>query len=126
LLNQETSRYVFRILALKEIMTEPKKYGFEITETNLYKPYVLKQIEVDTTINNLIEFAHSQGVSYKSLKTYNAWLVSDKLTIVQEKDKPKRKYILDFPIDAPFRKDETYLQQQVLPVEDSLKKEVVK
>jgi hypothetical protein len=126
LLNQETSRYVFRILALKEIMTEPKKYGFEITETNLYKPCVLKQIEVDTTINNLIEFAHSQGVSYKSLKTYNAWLVSDKLTIVQEKDKPKRKYILEFPIDAPFRKDETYLQQQVLPVEDSLKKEVVK
>jgi membrane-bound lytic murein transglycosylase D len=126
LLNQETSRYVFRILALKEIMTAPKKYGFEITETNLYKPYILKQIEVDTTISNLIDFAHSQGVSYKSLKSYNAWLISDKLTIVQEKDKPKRKYILEFPIDAPFRKDETYLQKQVVPVEDTLKKEVIK
>ncbi len=130
LLNQETSRYVFRILALKEIMTAPKKYGFEITETNLYKPYVLKQIEVDTTISNLIDFAHSQGVSYKSLKSYNAWLISDKLTIVQEKDplsnKPKRKYILELPIDAPFRKDEIYLQKQVVPVEDTLKKEGIK
>lgn len=139
LLNQETSRYVFRILALKEIMTEPKKYGFEISPTNLYKPYILKKIEVDTSINNLIEFAHSQGVSYKSLKTYNPWLISDKLTIVQEKDilpnklqnkpqekpqeKAKRKYILELPIDAPFQKDEVYLQKQVIPIEDSVKKD---
>jgi hypothetical protein len=122
-LNQETSRYVFRILALKEIMTSPQKYGFEIAPKNLYQPYTLKTVQIDTTINNLIDFAHSQGVSYKSLKTYNAWLISDKLTITQEKDKPKKSYTLEFPIDAPFRKDELYLKQQVLPAEDSLKKE---
>jgi membrane-bound lytic murein transglycosylase D len=126
LLNQETSRYVFRILALKEIMQSPKKYGFEISATNLYKPYTLKKIEIDTTITSLIDFAHSQGVSYKSLKTYNPWLISDKLTIIQEEGKPKRKYILEFPIDAPFRKDDSYLQKQVLPAEDTLNKEEIK
>jgi membrane-bound lytic murein transglycosylase D len=134
LLNQETSRYVFRILALKEIMTSPQKYGFMVAPENLYKPHLVKKIEIDTTINNLIDFAHSQGISYKSLKTYNAWLVGEKLTIKDEKTqekigkndekvKTKKSYTIEIPIDAPFRKDELYLKQQNIPTEDSLKKE---
>jgi hypothetical protein len=68
LLNDETSRYVFRILALKEIMKAPEKFGFEITKQDLYELYPTRKIEIDTTINNLPDFAIRQGVNYKILK----------------------------------------------------------
>ncbi|AEW85867.1 murein transglycosylase [Flavobacterium columnare] len=93
LLTDETFRYVFRILALKEIMKNPKQYGFELNETELYKTLKTKKIEVDSTITDLAKFAKSQGVNYKELKLMNPWLRDVKL------DNPnKKKYILDLPV----------------------------
>ena len=74
LLTEETSRYVFRILALKEIMKNAANYGFSIPKEALYYPIATKKIVVDSTITNLAQFAKSQGVNYKILKLHNPWL----------------------------------------------------
>lgn len=92
LLVEETSRYVFRILALKEIMQNPKNYGFEITTNDLYNPLPSQKIEIDSTINDLPSFALSKGVNYKILKLYNPWLRDKKLLNLA-----KKKYIIELP-----------------------------
>ena len=74
LLNDETSRYLFRVLAIKTIFENPKKYGFHFREKDLYTLPQLKMIKVDSTINDLADFAKLQGINYKELKIYNPWL----------------------------------------------------
>jgi hypothetical protein len=79
-LNTETSRYLFRILALKEILRSPSKYGFMISETDLYKPHAFKSISIDTAIASLTDFAALYKMTYKELKILNPWLRSNMLT----------------------------------------------
>jgi hypothetical protein len=81
LLNKETSRYVFRILAIKEIFEHPKKYSFDIQPEHLYKPLDLRYIEVTESIPDLVDYSKSLGINYKILKEYNPWLRKDKLTV---------------------------------------------
>jgi len=93
LLTDETFRYVFRILALKEIMKNAEKYGFSLPKEALYQNVPTRKIEIDSAITNLTTFAKQQGVNYKELKIYNPWLRDRKL------DNPdKKKYILELPI----------------------------
>jgi len=80
-LNDETSRYVFRILAIKEIIEHPDKYGFKINPAHLYQEEPLRYIEVTETISDLIAFARANGSNYKLIKRHNPWLREDKLTI---------------------------------------------
>jgi len=80
-LNDETSRYVFRILAIKEIAENPLRYGFAINPDHLYKPEPLRYVEVDETIKDLVVFAKEHGTNYKLLKRHNPWLREDRLTI---------------------------------------------
>ncbi len=80
-LNQETSRYIFRILAYKEIINNPARFGFQIDAKHLYKPlndYV--NIVVNTSISSWGDWAEQNGVTYRMLKVYNPWLISSKLT----------------------------------------------
>lgn len=79
LLNEETSRYVFRILALKEIMRHPEKYGYHFTNDELYQTIETKKIVIDSTINDLSSFAKLQGINYKILKIHNPWMRDKKL-----------------------------------------------
>ena len=81
LLNEETSRYVFRILAIKEIIENPEKYSFDIDEEHLYHPESLKYIEVNTSIEDLVLWSIDNGINYKLLKRHNPWLRKDKLTV---------------------------------------------
>ena len=85
LLNEETSRYVFRILALKEIMEKPDQYSFELSTQQLYTQESLKKIKVKSSISNLASFAKEQGINYKTLKRYNPWLRANKLTVKKGK-----------------------------------------
>ncbi len=73
-LNEETSRYVFRILAAKLILTNPKDYGFIYRDEDLYGPLRHKEIEVSSTVENLADFAFGNGINYKTLKYLNPWL----------------------------------------------------
>jgi hypothetical protein len=93
LLNDETSRYVFRILALKEIMKNPEKFGFDIPKQELYELFPTRKIEIDSTVNNLADLAISQGINYKILKIYNPWLRDSKL-----ENKNKKKYCIEIPM----------------------------
>ncbi len=74
LLNQETSRYVFRILAFKEILSNPEKYGFNFREKDLYYPIPTHTVKVDTPVTDFSKFAKRYGINYKILKLHNPWL----------------------------------------------------
>jgi hypothetical protein len=92
LLTEETSRYVFRILALKEIMSKSQKYGFSIPNEALYYSVPTKKIVIDSSITDLAKFAKTQGVNYKILKIHNPWLRDKKLTVTTGK-----KYEIEIP-----------------------------
>ncbi|HKX86828.1 MAG TPA: lytic transglycosylase domain-containing protein [Flavobacterium sp.] len=92
LLNEETSRYVFRILALKEIMKNPAKYNFVLPQEELYKKIPTRKIQVDSTVKDLAIFSKLQGINYKTLKYHNPWLRDRKL------DNPTKKvYEIEIP-----------------------------
>jgi membrane-bound lytic murein transglycosylase D len=84
-LNDETSRYVFRILAIKEIVENPDRYGFKIKKEHLYHPEPLKFIDVDESIHDLVLFAQDQGTNYKILKRHNPWLRQNRLNVKKGK-----------------------------------------
>lgn len=77
----ETTRYYFRMLAIKEIFEKPQKYGFVLTERDLYKPIEFTKVEVTQSISDLATFAKENGISYAQLKDFNTWLRDRKLTI---------------------------------------------
>lgn len=81
LLNEETSRYLFRAIAVKLIFEDPQKFGFRLDKKQLYYPERLKTVEVDQSITNLRDFAFEQGINYKLLKRYNPWLRKNTLTV---------------------------------------------
>jgi membrane-bound lytic murein transglycosylase D len=110
LLNEETSRYIFRILSTKEIFTNPLKYGFSISADQYYKPEKVKELEINETLPDLADFALAKGINYKLLKRYNPWLRTNHLT-VKNKSGP---WIINIPVEhADYNKEST-------PVEDSL------
>lgn len=94
LLPDETERYVFRILALKEVISNPQKYGFVFDENDLYTLEKTKEIKVDSAITNIASFAKNFGVNYKELKKHNPWLRENHLN-----NKSKKNYLIKIPID---------------------------
>jgi len=94
LLNMETSRYVFRILALKEIISNPKKYGFVYDQEDLYQATPTYDLEVDYAIPDLADFAKKYNVTYKELKLVNPWLRETKLN-----NASRKKYTFKIPMN---------------------------
>lgn len=84
-LNDETSRYIFRILAIKEIVENPEKYGFKLNPEHLYTREKIRYVEVKESIKDLVQFARSQGINYKLLKRHNPWLRSESLPVKKGK-----------------------------------------
>ena len=93
LLTEETSRYVFRILALKEIMKNPDKYGFVIPQQELYQTIPTRTVEIDSSISDFANFAKIQGINYKILKIHNPWLRNTKLD-----NSANKKYFIEIPL----------------------------
>ncbi len=94
-LSSETSEYIFRIVAVKEILQNPKKYGFFFRDKDLYTMPSFKTIIVDSTINDLNEFAISNSINYKLLKEYNPWLRKNFLP-----DESRKIYKIKIPLDT--------------------------
>src|SRR5690606_34426651 len=92
LLGEETGRYVFRILAVKEILSNPKKYGFNFEKDHLYTFVPTYPVEVDTSISDFADFAKNYGINYKILKIHNPWLREAKLN-----NPSKKKYYIEIP-----------------------------
>jgi membrane-bound lytic murein transglycosylase D len=84
-LNEETSRYVFRIVAIKEIIENPSRYGFKVSPKHLYAEEPLKYVDVDETVKDMITFAKRNGTNYKLIKRHNPWLRDDRLTVKKGK-----------------------------------------
>ena len=74
LLNEETSRYVFRILAVKRLLEEPQQYGFQYNSDHLYQRIPTRKLKVDTVVHDFVAFAEKFGINYKILKIHNPWL----------------------------------------------------
>jgi hypothetical protein len=92
-LPNETERYVFRILALKEIMNNPEKYGFVFNKEDLYTSHKTTTIKVDTAITNITAFAKRYGMNYKEFKIHNPWLREDHLN-----NKSRKMYEIKIPV----------------------------
>ena len=92
-LPNETERYVLRIIALKEVLSNPRKYGFKFEEKDLYTMEKTRTIKVDTTITNIALFAKKFGLNYKELKLHNPWLRQNKLN-----NKSHKVYEIKIPI----------------------------
>ena len=76
----ETTRYYFRMLAIKTIFENPAKYGFVLRAEQLYKPMQFKEVQVSSAIPDLVSFAKENGLTYAQLKDFNSWLRDTKLT----------------------------------------------
>lgn len=119
LLNEETSRYVFRVLAAKTIMENPTKYGFHYRQKDLYAPHQTTTIKVDSAITDLARFAKEHNTNYKILKIFNPWLRESFLT-----NKTGKTYDIHLPKAGyrDFRSTEADLMPKIQnSVADSLK-----
>lgn len=91
-LNKETSQYLFRILAIKEVMSHPEDFGFFVDPEDLYSPFDnTYNVLIDFTVSDWGRFAHNHGLSYRELKIYNPWLRDNKLTV------KKNQYLVRIP-----------------------------
>lgn len=89
-LGAETSRYVFRIVAVKEILSNPEKYGFYVDDSEKYPPLLnYYEKDITTSVPSWATFAKENGITYKMLKYYNPWLRDTKLTVKKNRYKVK-------------------------------------
>ena len=84
-LNSETARYVYRMLALREVMESPEVYGFHLGRRDVYAPLDCRTVDVTSDIDNLAEFALSQGTTLRELKAMNPWLRDTRLDVPEGK-----------------------------------------
>ena len=89
---EETTRYVFRILALKLVMEDPEVYGFKVDKKDLYPVIETKNVEVNGSIADLSAWAINKGINLKILKMFNPWLRDLSL-----KNPTKKTYVLKIP-----------------------------
>lgn len=106
-LAEETMRYPMRMIAMKMIMENPKKYGFNLTEKQLYQPLEYTTVTVDGPVADWPEWALQHGISYATLRKYNPWIRDKKLT-----NKSGKTYTVKIPTDKSLkrstRKSRTY------------------
>lgn len=95
---EETSRYVYRIFAIKQIFENPYKYGFVMHAKDLYRPISCEKVIVSNDIPDLVAFAKSHDITYADLKRFNSWLRDTKLVVNGK----------SFTISIPRKKDMYY------------------
>jgi len=98
LLGQETGRYVFRIMAIKEIISNPDKYGFDVEKADFYDAVPTFTVEVSRPIPNWADFASLYEINYKILKRHNPWLREAHLNNTSAK-----KYVIEIPNKGYYR-----------------------
>lgn len=94
LLNEETSRYLYRILATKLLFENPTAYGLFLREKDFYPQIPVRTVTVDSDIPDLVAYAKNQGISYKVLKLFNPWLRDKSLKV-----RKGRTYLLSIPLE---------------------------
>lgn len=92
LLNEETSRYIFRIVALKIILNNPQSYGFNLSANENYQPIPYTEVTINGPIKDWAQFAFEKGTNYKILKLLNPWLRDSFLT-----NSTRKSYVIKIP-----------------------------
>ncbi len=92
LLPEETSRYIFRALAFKLVMTNPEQYGFIVEKNDDFAPLTWKNVEITTAVESWTDFAAEYGTNYKIFKYLNPWLREPFLT-----NKAGKTYVVKVP-----------------------------
>lgn len=98
-LNEETSRYIYRLLAMKMIMEHPSRYGYRLTECQLYQPLEFEEIEVSGPVDDWTQWALDHNTSYLMLREYNPWIRSSKLP-----NPSGRTYIVRIPTEKSMHR----------------------
>lgn len=82
-LNDETSRYLYKILAMKDLISNPGRYKFSL---NKYKRNsYLKKIRIKSDIPNLVKFCKEINAPYLTVKKYNPWILKNSITVEEGK-----------------------------------------
>lgn len=98
LLNSETSRYIFRIAALKIIYENPQNYGFALSEDEKYKPLKTYEVILDASVSDFTSYAKSLGINYKILKYFNPWLRDTGFN-----NKKNKSYTIKVPVEGSIK-----------------------
>jgi hypothetical protein len=99
LLGEETGRYMFRIVALKEILNNPDKYGFNFRYKDLYNSIPTYRVSVDSAVTDFVKFSEKYGINYKILTLHNPWLREPHLN-----NKTRKEYFIEIPNDGFYAK----------------------
>lgn len=97
---EETSRYVYRIIAAKIMFSNPSAFGFRLKASDLYMQVPYKEITVTTGITDLAAWAKKQGTTYALLKNLNPWLRDNFL-----QNTSGRTYVLKVPVAEKMNHD---------------------
>ena len=97
LLGEETGRYLFRIIAIKEILNNPEKYGYNFRYKDLYNSIPTYKVEVDTAVTDFVLFSERFGINYKILKLHNPWLREPHLN-----NKSGKQYYIEIPKEGHY------------------------
>ena len=93
LLNSETARYVFRIIALKLVLEDPYSYNFYVAEDEKYPLIKTREVNISGPVDDFADFAYDQGINYKLLKDFNPWLRDNFLT-----NRAAKNYAIKIPV----------------------------
>lgn len=96
-LNQETGRYLYRILTYKVLMEEPQRFGLRLSQAELYAPIAYRSVWVSRNIPDLASFARQHGTTYEQLKQFNPWLITSSLHA-----KPGKSYEIRIPVAKEY------------------------
>lgn len=75
-LNKETSRYIFRLLAMKLIIENPARYGYAIKVNQLYQPLDCDTFVVAEPVKDWVQWSKEHNITYSLLREYNPWIRS--------------------------------------------------
>ncbi len=104
MLNKETARYIYRVLAFKTLVESSSKCKIQGASKTFYS-IPLVSFKVDTTINDLTGFSNALGYTYNLLKTFNPWLRTNKLS-----NPNKKTYTINFPKKEYLKNGFTYFE----------------
>ncbi len=93
-MSEEPSRYVFRILALKNMLQNQEQFGFTVDEEDRYELESFERISITHTIADLHDFASEQNTTYYHLRRLNPWIRDYRLTL-----KPGQKLEIKIPVN---------------------------
>lgn len=92
---EETSRYMFRLLAAKSVLEHPQRYGFLLKKEQLYPALECRIDTIKGGIDTLARYAKQRDITYAQLKDANPWLRSNRLT-----NRLRHTYLLQIPTAA--------------------------